>query len=220
MANRYVAPEEPEIARYWHVGADTPLRWTLDMFPGAEGPFIRAARDPSTERRELVVGQWALIPWFAKERKLKFLTCNARSEELSEKATFKHPWARGQRCIIPAASFIEPCWETGRHIPWRFTQPNGEPWGLAGLWNIWTDKATGELVESYTMLTVNADAHPLMNRMHRPDLQRPLHMQDKRTVIPIGLSDVDAWLFSPVAEAEKLMRLAPADAFEGRPLGI
>jgi putative SOS response-associated peptidase YedK len=139
------------------------------MFPAYEGPFIRAARDASEAQRELVVGQWALIPWFAKERKLKFPTCNARSEELSEKASYKLPWARGQRCIIPAEAFFEPCWETGKHIPWRFTQPSGEPWGLAGLWNTWTDKATAELVESYTMLTINADAHPLMNRMHRPD---------------------------------------------------
>ena len=179
--------------------------------------FIRAARDSATFERELVVGQWALIPWFAKERKLKFPTCNARSEELSEKASYKHPWARDQRCVIPVESFFEPCWETGKHVPWRFKQPSGEPWGLAGLWNTWTDKETGEVVESYTMLTINADAHPLMNRMHRPDPKRPPNMQDKRSVIPIALEDVDAWLAAPVDQAAPLMRLAPAEAFEGAP---
>ena len=40
---------------------------------------------------------------------------------------------------------------------WRFGRADGQPWG-AGLWNTWTDKATGEMVESYTMLTLNADA--------------------------------------------------------------
>lgn len=25
---------------------------------------------------------------------------------------------------------------------------DGNPWGLAGLWNTWIDKATGELIES------------------------------------------------------------------------
>ena len=38
--------------------------------------------------------------------------------------------------------------------------------GWAGLWNTWIDKVTGEVHESYTMLTINADAHPSMSRMH------------------------------------------------------
>ena len=215
MCTRYITPEQADIERHWHVGARNPVRWAHDMFPGYQGPFIRAARDSTEQARELVAGQWALIPWFAKERKLKYPTCNARSEELSGKASYKHPWARGQRCIIPALAFFEPCWETGRHIPWRFTRPDGAPWGLAGLWNTWTDPATGELVESYTMLTINADGHSLMGRMHRPDPKRPPEMQDKRSVVPIEAEDVDTWLCAPVQQASQLVRLAPAEAFEG-----
>lgn len=138
-----------------------------EVFPRARGPFIRVARDSADNQRELVVGQWGLIPWFAKAPKLAYSTNNARSEELSGKATFKQPWARGQRCIIPAVSFDEPCWESGRNVWWRFRRTDGAPWGLAGLWNTWTDKSSGELVESYTLLTLNADTHPLMSRMHR-----------------------------------------------------
>lgn len=33
------------------------------------------------------------------------------------------------------------------------------PWELAGLWNAWINKGTGEVFESYTMLTLNPDAH-------------------------------------------------------------
>jgi len=215
MCTRYITPEQADIERHWHVGARNPMGWAHDMFPGYQGPFIRAARDSTEPARELVAGQWALIPWFAKERKLKYPTCNARSEELSGKASYKHPWARGQRCIIPALAFFEPCWETGKHIPWRFTRPDGAPWGLAGLWNTWTDPATGELVESYTMLTINADGHSLMGRMHRPDPKRPPEMQDKRSVVPIEAEDVDTWLYAPVQQASQLVRLAPAEAFEG-----
>lgn len=217
MCTRYISPEAGDIERLWHVGGQTPLRWAREVFPGYQGVFIRAARDSASCERELVVGQWGLIPWFAKERKLKYPTSNARGEELSEKASYKHPWARGQRCIIPAASFFEPCWETGKHVPWRFTQPSGEAWGLAGLWATWTDKETGEVVESYTMLTINADDHPVMNRMHRPDPKRPPNMQDKRSVVPIQLADVDAWLSAPLAQASQLMKLAPVDAFDAAP---
>ena len=218
MCTRYISPEVGDIERHWHVGARTGIGWAREVFPGYAGVFIRAA--PAAEvglERELVVGQWSLIPWFAKERKLKFPTSNARSEELAQKASYKHPWARGQRCIIAAESFFEPCWETGRHVPWRFRRGDGAPWGLAGLWNTWVDPASGEIVESYTMLTINADAHPLMSRMHRPDPKRSPEMQDKRSVIPIETADLDTWLGAPVKEAQTLLRLAPAEIFDAEP---
>ena len=56
----------------------------------------RSSFDP-----ELFTWQWGLIPWFAKEPKLKYPTNNARSEDLEAKASYKDPWRRGQRCIIP-----------------------------------------------------------------------------------------------------------------------
>jgi putative SOS response-associated peptidase YedK len=164
-----------------------------------------------------LLGQWNLIPWFAKERKLKFATHNARAEELEQKASFKHPWARGQRCIVPAESFIEPNHETGKHVPWRFKPAAGGLWGIAGLWNTWVDKSTGEIVESWTMLTLNADKHPLMSRMHRPDPKRPPHMQDKRSLVLIAVEDVDQWLFAPVAQAKPLLRLPPVEWFDAGP---
>ena len=69
---------------------------------------------------------------------------------------------------------------------------DGQPWGLAGLWNTWTDPATGELIESYTMLTMNADAHPLMRRMHKPDPKFAPQEQDKRSAMVIEATDFDA----------------------------
>ena len=71
---RYISPEAGDIERLWQVGGRTPMRWVREVFPGYPGAFIRAARDSVAYQRELVVGQWALIPWFAKERKLKFPT--------------------------------------------------------------------------------------------------------------------------------------------------
>ncbi len=217
MCTRYISPEAGDIERHWQVGARNPLPWARDMYPRYAGPFIRAARDSVDHRRELVVGQWALVPWFAKSAKLSYPTCNARSEELQAKASYKLPWARGQRCIIPALAFYEPNWESGKHVPWCFTRSDGTPWGLAGLWNTWVDKATGEVVESYTMLTLNADAHPLMKRMHKPDPKRGPDQQDKRSVVPIEPEDVDTWLGAPLEQAAQLVRLAPEDVFEARP---
>jgi putative SOS response-associated peptidase YedK len=91
MCTRYISPEAGDIERLWHLGGRTPMRWVREVFPGYQGAFIQAARDTAAYEREFIVGQWALIPWFGKERKLKCPTCNARSEELSEKAKPARP---------------------------------------------------------------------------------------------------------------------------------
>ena len=223
MCTRYIPPEVAVIERHWHVGRANPwrgLEGPVDVFPGYQGSFIRAAAmadgqdEPNPPMPELVSGQWNLIPWFAISAKLKFATCNARSEEMATKASYKFPWARGQRCIIPAAAFFEPNWETGKHVRWRFKRSDGAPWGLAGLWNTWRDKTTGEIVESYTMLTLNADNHPLMKRMHKPDPKLAANAQDKRSVVPIEMADVNTWLHGTQAEARGLIRLKDESGFE------
>ena len=205
--------------RQFHVRGRQPWRGG-EVFPRGQGPFVRSARrgdsDAVDSHRELVVGQWGLVPWFAKTPKLTYSTNNARSEEMAEKATFKHPWGRGQRCVIPAVSFDEPNWETGKNIWWRFRRADGELWGLAGLWNTWTVKVTGELVESYTMLTLNADAHPLMRRMHKPDPKLGPDQQDKRSVVAIEAADVAVWLTGTEQEAAALLRLTPLEVFDAR----
>ena len=185
------------------------------IFPRKPGPFIRA----HGEERQAVVGQWGLIPWFAKEAKLKYSTNNARIEGVIDgtSATFRDPWKRGQRCIIPAQSFDEPNWESGKNEWWRFRRADGRAWGLAGLWSTWTDKATGEMVESYTMLTMNADAHPLMRRMHKPDPKLAPHEQDKRSVIAINPDDYDVWLSGPHEGARELIRFTAIEDFDAGP---
>ncbi len=215
MCNRYVSPSQAEIERFWHIGGQNPPRWwQAEIHPRSPGPFIRAV----AAGRELVLGQWALIPHFAKAAKLPYQTNNARSEELSSKASFRQPWLRGQRCIIPAWSFDEPCWETGKNVWWRFRRADAAPWGLAGLFNTWTDPATGELVESYTMLTINADHHPLMRRMHKPRPDRPASAQDKRSAIPIEMGETDQWLKGSPEDAKQLLRLAPVETFDAAPM--
>ena len=216
MCNRYVSPEEAEIERFWEVGRRSPLQWPQPtIFPRSPGPFIRAATDP---RRELVVGQWGLIPWFAKTPKLTYSTNNARFEGIEGKASYKQSWLHGKRCIIPAWSFDEPCWESGRNVWWTFRRADGDPWGLAGLWNAWTDRETGEIIESYSMLTINADRHPLMSRMHKPDPTLPPDQQDKRSVVAIEVTDVETWLFGSLEAAAELMRAPSLEVIDAIPV--
>lgn len=214
MCTRYTSPDVPATERYFGVGSAR--NWVPGLqFSRGEGPFLRAS---AQRERELCVGRFGLIPWFSKTAELRFATLNARFEELTQKASYKDPWRRGQRCVVIADSFDEPCWETGRNVWWRFRRADGAPWALAGLWNRWVDPGSGEIIDSFTMLTLNADQHPLMARMHKPDPKLPPDAQDKRSVVPLDLADVDRWLHARPEEAAALVRLAPADWFDARPL--
>ena len=217
MCNRYVTPDEAAMERYWQVGSDNPWRGQQEVFPRGAGPFVRAVPGSHDHERELVVGRWGLIPWFAKTTKLPYSTNNARFEGIETKASFKRSWAHGQRCIIPACSFDEPCWETGRNVWWRFRRADGVPWGLAGLWNEWTDPESGEILQTYTMLTINADEHPLMSRMHKPEPSRSPNGQDKRSVVSIELADVDQWLYGSIGDIAGLVRPPPVEVIDAAP---
>jgi len=84
MCNRYVSPAAADIERIWGVGGrnapklPSPVQvWhKAEVNPRAPGAFIRRHPEAVTpasaiEARELVVGQWGLIPWFAKTPELK-----------------------------------------------------------------------------------------------------------------------------------------------------
>ena len=215
MCNQYAPPSRQRVEEHFHAALQTDEIYRPGIGPWGRGPFVRQ----TAAGRESVVGQWALIGDNAREAKsvARISTNNARSESLASRPTFRGPWARGQRCLIPADSFLEPNWESGKNEWWRFRRADGAPWGLAGLWNIWTDPATGERLDSYTLLTMNADAHPLMRRMHKPDPKYGPHEQDKRSVVVIEASDFSAWLSGTVEDAKALIKLAPIDRFDAGP---
>jgi putative SOS response-associated peptidase YedK len=216
MCNRYVSPAAAGLERLWHL-KNNGLSWPQkDVFPQGQGTFVRASKDAS-EPNELVIGQWDLIPWFAKTPKLTYSTNNCRSETAATAASFKQSWLHGKRCLIPATLFFEPCWESGKNEWWTFRRTDGLPWALAGLWNTWVDKETGEVVESYTMLTMNADVHPLMRRMHRPDPKLAADQQDKRSVVAIETPMMDTWLKRTIEEASALIALTSAKTFNAAP---
>ena len=119
--------------------------------------------------------------------------------------------------MIPAESYDEPNWESGKNEWWSFRRADAQPWHLAGLWNTWTDPETGEVHESYSMITMNCDAHSLLWRFHKPEPHLPADQQDKRSVVAIDLADVRTWLTGGVDEAESLIRLPDASVFDAAP---
>lgn len=224
MCNRYEPPPSLRlVARFNRPAPERP--YPAVVAPLLPGPFVLQDR--------IEVGQWGLIPPNSKTRTptggngKRLSTNNARRETIATAYTYRWPWARGQRCLIPADSFDEPCYaadpEQKKNTWWRFRRADGEPWALAGLWSTWTDPATGEIVPSYTMLTQNCDHHPILSLMHKPERDKvtgeilPPEQQDKRSVVSIEPQDWDCWLNGSVEQAAALIRLSPPELFDHGP---
>jgi putative SOS response-associated peptidase YedK len=189
MCNRYHPSRADEF--YAEFKAEPPTNFPPgQVFPRSRGVFLRRAKDHAAFQREAVVGQWGLIPWFAKTAALPYSTNNARIEGVTNTASFKQPWAKGQRCIIPAAVYWEPNWESGKNQWWRFKRADRRPWALAGLWSSWTDK---------------------------PDPKSGPTEQDKRSVVVLEAEDYDTWLAGTQDEARELVKLAPVEVFDAAP---
>ena len=70
--------------------------------------------------------------------------------------------------MVPAKAFYESDWRSGKALATRFTKADGQPVGIAGLWDAWTVPGKPPLL-SFTMLTMNAADHALLKSYHRAE---------------------------------------------------
>jgi putative SOS response-associated peptidase YedK len=91
---------------------------------------------------------------------------NARSETVGELRSFARAWRQQQLCLVPAISFDEPCYETGKAEWWSIAMADKAMFAVAGLWSEWAGENGPET--SFTQLTINTDEHALMRHFHKP----------------------------------------------------
>jgi putative SOS response-associated peptidase YedK len=218
MCSHYVAEKaRQQLARF---GVQLPLDWepgpgSRHIYPTQWAPIVRRppehdSGDDAVPDRELVLARFGLLPGFAKDEKYGLRTYNARSETVASLASFKGSWAKARHCIIPASSIYEPDWRSGQHVPTRIARSDGQPMGVAGLWQPWKSP-NGEWIQSFTMLTINAYSHPIFNQLHRPDPKRPPDKQDKRMVVILPEAAYAAWLDAPAEQSVEFLRPYPAE---------
>ena len=195
------------------------IRTTAQAQEAEEHEEVEAAADadkPPREllSREIVAGQFGLVPrWVksasdAKLRSTKLV--NARSETVTTSNNFRDAWLAGQRCIVPMMAFMEDDWRSGKAVPTRIARVDGKPLGVAGLWESWTG-AEGEVIVSYTLLTVNANSHALISRYQQPG-------NEKRMLAILNEGAYDAWLSTRPEKAREFMRSYPANWLTANPV--
>jgi len=167
MCGRYnITPDAEAFIEAFDVveGLDTlPVRPRYNIAPSGDPlPAVR----PGEQGREVCRLRWPLIPHWARERRIKFATANAKGETVRDKPAFRNAWRRGRRCLIPASGYYE--WQkTGeRKQPYHIRMPDQSLFAFGGLWDRCHTEA-GETIESFTIITTPAtDAlNPIHARM-------------------------------------------------------
>lgn len=206
----------------------SPSKPSAEVFPGGWAPIVRATpeglargvidhQNPEVPDHEAVWAMFGLIPPWAKDTKICRSTYNARSETVADKPSFKAAWVRHQHCIVPAEAITEPNYTSGKAVPTRIACADGLPMGIAGLWSTWSG-GEGEPIHSFTMLTINAQDHAVMNRFHKPE-------DEKRMVVILPRSKWKAWILSQqnamaAAGRARNLREYPADRLIAAPTSV
>lgn len=179
---------------------------TDDVYPGQVAPVIRLRADGSagSPALELIDAIFGMVPPWSRDGRNYRHTYNARTETVADKPSFRNAWRSRQFCAVPMQLFYEPNYESGAAVRWKIERRDGEPLWIGGLWENWRDQH-GVDRPSFTMLTLNAGQHVVMNRFHAP-------ADEKRMLVMLALGDVNAWLQATNDEARDLFGSYQADA--------
>lgn len=180
-----------------HFGVDLPTSdYPVEAYPAYAAPIV--VKSHQNGRVACGLARFGLIPSWAKDDKISRHTYNARSETVHEKPSYRNAWRQRRYGIALLDNFYEPNYVTGKAERWKIELETKEPFGIASIWDTWTDPTSGELVTSFSMLTVNADEHPVMKQFHKLG-------DEKRTPVVLAPNQFDEWLSADLANAIGMM---------------
>jgi putative SOS response-associated peptidase YedK len=167
-----------------------------NIAPGQQHWILRC----EAGRREIVPADWGLINHWSKDPSVAYKQINARAETLSQRPAYRAAF-RSRRCLLPADGFYEWRGPRGKREPMWFHPPGGGLLLLAGLYEGWLDKETGEVRTTFTIVTTGAN-----------ELVKPVH--DRMPAI-VAQDRIDDWLIGD--RPGDLLGPAPADMLVSQP---
>lgn len=165
-----------------------------------------------TNQREMQLVRWGLLPHWAKEARFGGRTINARAESVATKPSYRGPF-RYRRCLVPATGFYEWLATPEGKIPYLIRLKSGEVFGMAGLYDTWTDAEDNE-VRTCAIITTEANElmAPIHNRM--PVIIRP---EDEALWLDAGVTDPEQLQPLLVPYAAGVMVASPVSTALNRP---
>src|SRR5665213_3139481 len=138
--------------------------------------------------------RWGLVPAWAKTIKDadKYTLINAKAEEIAEKRSYKAAFQK-RRCIVPVTGFFE--WKRSgpKKVPFAIQSKDENIMSLAGVWEHWVSKETGEIVDSFSLITTSANS--FMAKIH-----------DRMPVI-LDPKDEERWLDPQISDSTQFATL-------------
>ncbi|HEY1500886.1 MAG TPA: SOS response-associated peptidase [Acidobacteriaceae bacterium] len=182
MCGRYYRRSDKQrIADAFKVGVPPSFEILPDYnaAPTTFQPVIVEDRDSG--EREIRAMYWGLIPYWAEDpKRLGVSTINAKAESLMKKPIWREPLER-RRCLVPADGFYE--WQkfsAKTKQPWAIALKGDEPLAFAGLWDRWKSTDPKTVLESFAIITTEAN-----------ELTAPVHERMPAILQP---RDYERWL--------------------------
>ena len=192
MCGRYtIIAKAEEIEKRFNVEVPESYSPTYNAAPTQILPVIT---NKSPEGLSLF--HWGLIPKWAKDKNIGSKLINARSESITEKASFKDAFKQ-RRCLVIADSFYE--WKRSSKkskIPYRILLNTKELFAFAGLWEEYEDNDQN-MVHTFTIITTSAN--PAISKIH------------ERMPVILAPESEQIWLNSSVSTEEHINLLKPYD---------
>lgn len=152
---------------------------------------------------EIRLYTWGLIPYWIKDagkaNEIRMKTFNARCESLAEKASYRNIIGI-KRCLVLVNGFYE--WQTleKSKIPYYIGLNDETAIALAGLFDQWINPLTGEIIDTFTIITTKAN--PMLEIIHNLKKRMPVILSEenqKRWLDPKS-DPSDCGLFEPFPE--------------------
>jgi putative SOS response-associated peptidase YedK len=148
-------------------------------FTHPKAPVLTAA-----EPQKIKPFIWGFIPHWSKTREDAMKNANVYLNTTCEKATSTYKPFFRQRCLVFVKGFFEWQWkdEKGKEKVPYFIHMD-KPFALGGYYNSWTDKETGEVFDTYSVITTPAN-----------ELMAAIHNNKKRMPLIVPETDWSVWL--------------------------
>lgn len=157
-----------------------------------------------TKSDEVQVYNWGLIPFWVKSEEdadeIRRMTLNARADTIFEKPSFREPIMR-KRCLIPSTGYFEWRHEGSKKIPYYIYVKDEPIFSMAGIYDTWLDKSTGEEYSTFSMITT--DTNPLTDYIHNTKHRMPAILSKENE---------EKWLDTHLTKEEISSLLKPFDA--------
>jgi putative SOS response-associated peptidase YedK len=127
---------------------------------------------------EIIHYNWGLIPTWSKDEDIRKMTLNAKIETVDEKPSFRN--SVNKSCLVIANGFYEWQWldSKGKNKnKFEIGIGNDELFAFAGIYSEWVDKTTGEIRNTYAILTT--EANPLMAEIHNTKKRMPVILKQE-----------------------------------------